>query len=156
MPLMLVAIGVTIEVRRARPDEIGPCAALYEEVALEIFTWIDPAHIQAQDIIDDAREEEVYVALDDGRLVGFASAYTATGFLHSLYIAAADLICGEAGALATDHRGRAFVYNDPNPRAPSLICAAPGCCDGCACTSMGKSKNAHNNFFIPIAIRPQF
>ena len=21
--------------------------------------------------------------------------------------------------------GRAFIYNDPNPRAPSLICAAP-------------------------------
>ena len=40
-------------------------------------------------------------------------------------LAAADLICGEAGALATDHRGRAFIYNDPNPRAPSLICAAP-------------------------------
>jgi myo-inositol-1(or 4)-monophosphatase len=40
-------------------------------------------------------------------------------------LAAADLICGEASALATDHLGRAFVYNDPNPRAPSLICAAP-------------------------------
>ena len=40
-------------------------------------------------------------------------------------LAAADLICGEAGALATDHLGRAFLYNDPNPRAPSLICAAP-------------------------------
>lgn len=40
-------------------------------------------------------------------------------------LAAADLICQEAGAIATDHLGRAFIYNDPNPRAPSLICAAP-------------------------------
>ena len=40
-------------------------------------------------------------------------------------LAAADLICQEAGAVATDHLGRAFIYNDPNPRAPSLICAAP-------------------------------
>lgn len=40
-------------------------------------------------------------------------------------LAAADLICGEAGARATDHLGRAFIYNDPNPLAPSLICAAP-------------------------------
>lgn len=40
-------------------------------------------------------------------------------------LAAADLICTEAGAVATDHLGRAFVYNDPNPRAPSLVCAAP-------------------------------
>ena len=29
-------------------------------------------------------------------------------------LAAADLICEEAGALVTDHRGRAFLYNDPN------------------------------------------
>ncbi len=40
-------------------------------------------------------------------------------------LAAADLICNEAGALATNHRGEAFLYNDPNPRAPSMICAAP-------------------------------
>lgn len=40
-------------------------------------------------------------------------------------LAAADLICAEAGALVTDHRGRSFVYNDANPRAPSLVCAAP-------------------------------
>lgn len=40
-------------------------------------------------------------------------------------LAAADLICAEAGALVTDHKGQAFVYNDANPRAPSLVCAAP-------------------------------
>jgi myo-inositol-1(or 4)-monophosphatase len=41
-------------------------------------------------------------------------------------LAAADLICREAGAWATDHKGRPFAYNRPNPRAPSLVCAAPG------------------------------
>jgi myo-inositol-1(or 4)-monophosphatase len=40
-------------------------------------------------------------------------------------LAAADLICAEAGARVTDHIGRGFVYNDANPRAPSLVCAAP-------------------------------
>ncbi len=40
-------------------------------------------------------------------------------------LAAADLICSEAGALTTDHRGRSFTYNRPDPRAPSLVCAAP-------------------------------
>lgn len=38
-------------------------------------------------------------------------------------LAAADLICGEAGALLTDHLGRKFAYNRPNPTVPSLVCA---------------------------------
>uniref|UniRef100_B0T107 Inositol-phosphate phosphatase n=1 Tax=Caulobacter sp. (strain K31) TaxID=366602 RepID=B0T107_CAUSK len=38
-------------------------------------------------------------------------------------LAAADLICAETGALLTDHRGRAFTYNRPNPLLPSVVCA---------------------------------
>jgi myo-inositol-1(or 4)-monophosphatase len=41
-------------------------------------------------------------------------------------IAAADLICREAGAWISDHKGRAFAYNKPDPSIPSLVCAAPG------------------------------
>ncbi|MBQ1542400.1 3'(2'),5'-bisphosphate nucleotidase CysQ [Caulobacter sp. CCUG 60055] len=40
-------------------------------------------------------------------------------------LAAADLICREAGATAVDHLGRPFGYNRPVPRAPSVVCAAP-------------------------------
>jgi myo-inositol-1(or 4)-monophosphatase len=40
-------------------------------------------------------------------------------------LAAADIIVGEAGGLCTDHKGRTFVYNRPNPRQPSLVCAGP-------------------------------
>jgi myo-inositol-1(or 4)-monophosphatase len=40
-------------------------------------------------------------------------------------LAAADLIVHEAGGIATDHLGRTFVYNGPNPRQPSLVCAGP-------------------------------
>jgi myo-inositol-1(or 4)-monophosphatase len=40
-------------------------------------------------------------------------------------LAAADLICAEANAVCTDHKGRAYAYNQPNPRLPSLISAAP-------------------------------
>jgi myo-inositol-1(or 4)-monophosphatase len=40
-------------------------------------------------------------------------------------LAAADLICAEAGALSTDSLGRAFTYNQPDTRRPSLVCAGP-------------------------------
>lgn len=44
---------------------------------------------------------------------------------HEWDVAAADLICREAGALVTDHKGRSFTYNRPVPRQPALVCAGP-------------------------------
>lgn len=41
-------------------------------------------------------------------------------------LAAADLIANEAGAHVSDHLGRPFLYNQPAPQQPSLLCAAPG------------------------------
>ncbi len=41
-------------------------------------------------------------------------------------LAAADLIAREAGALCTDPAGERFVYNQPNPIVPGLVCAGPG------------------------------
>ncbi|WP_165190704.1 3'(2'),5'-bisphosphate nucleotidase CysQ [Caulobacter soli] len=38
-------------------------------------------------------------------------------------LAAADLICAEAGAALTDHLGRTFTYNRANPLLPSVVCA---------------------------------
>jgi myo-inositol-1(or 4)-monophosphatase len=40
-------------------------------------------------------------------------------------LAAADLIAREAGAVVTDHKGRALRFNQPVPQAPSLVCAGP-------------------------------
>lgn len=40
-------------------------------------------------------------------------------------LAAADLICREASAIVTDHKGRSYSYNRPDPKEPSLVCAAP-------------------------------
>ena len=50
---------VVNDVRRAEPDEIGLCAALYERVALEIFTWIDPSLVAAQTIMHQAHSEPI-------------------------------------------------------------------------------------------------
>jgi myo-inositol-1(or 4)-monophosphatase len=44
---------------------------------------------------------------------------------HDWDVAAADLICTEAGALVTDHKGNSFRYNRPVPRQPALVCAGP-------------------------------
>jgi myo-inositol-1(or 4)-monophosphatase len=40
-------------------------------------------------------------------------------------IAAGLVICDEAGAVTTDHKGRPLVLNGERPVHPSLVCAAP-------------------------------
>lgn len=40
-------------------------------------------------------------------------------------VAAGALIATEAGARCTDHKGRPYHFNRPDPRQPSLVCAAP-------------------------------
>ena len=44
---------------------------------------------------------------------------------HDWDVAAADLICAEAGAVVSDHKGRTFRYNREVPRQPALVCAGP-------------------------------
>ncbi|MEW5683700.1 MAG: GNAT family N-acetyltransferase [Pseudomonadota bacterium] len=75
-----------IVVRRARPEELGVCADLYVRVLRETFTWTDPSRHRRDDFLRAAREEEVYLALDQGRLVGIAAVYAPQNFLHSLYV----------------------------------------------------------------------
>jgi myo-inositol-1(or 4)-monophosphatase len=40
-------------------------------------------------------------------------------------VVAGALICEEAGAIVTDHKGRPFSFNQPAPRQVSLVCCAP-------------------------------
>ena len=72
--------------RRARPEELGACADLYVRVLRETFTWVDPARHRREEFLRAARDEEVYVAIDRGRLIGIAAIYAPENFLHSLYV----------------------------------------------------------------------
>ncbi|WP_309645014.1 GNAT family N-acetyltransferase [Phenylobacterium sp.] len=83
-------------VRRAEPDEIDACARLYERVLRETFTWAPPSGRAAADFRAAATLEEVYVARDDERLLGFASLYRPDSFLHSLYVLARGRGVGKA------------------------------------------------------------
>jgi GNAT superfamily N-acetyltransferase len=74
-----------MRVRPARRDELGACAALYHRVVRETFTWL-PTGDAADRFLEEAKEEEVYVAEVAGRLVGLACFYRPDDFLHSLYI----------------------------------------------------------------------
>ena len=73
-------------IRRAGPDEMPACAALYVRVLRETFTWMSPDRHREEDFLRAAREEAVYVALEAGRIVGLAAVFGPQNFLHSLYV----------------------------------------------------------------------
>ena len=85
-----------LEVRRAQADEIAACAALYERVLRETFTWVPPQRHQAADFLSHAVEEEVYLARDGERLLGIAGFYRPNNFLHSLYVETRGAGVGQA------------------------------------------------------------
>lgn len=79
-------MGADLEIRRATPDELPACADLYVRVLRETFTWLPAERHKRSDFLRAAREEEVYVALEAGRIVGIAALYRPQEFLHSLYV----------------------------------------------------------------------
>jgi GNAT superfamily N-acetyltransferase len=79
-------MGQDVEIRRARPDELPACADLYVKVLTETFTWLPPERHDRRDFLRAARDEEIYVAMDAGRLVGLAGFFRPMNFVHSLYV----------------------------------------------------------------------
>ena len=76
----------SLTIRRVRPDELGACAALYVQVLRDTFTWMPSERHREADFYRAAREEEVYVAVENGRIVGLAAIFAPQNFLHSLYV----------------------------------------------------------------------
>ena len=83
---MSAAPSTVLQVRRARTDELGACADLYVRVLRETFTWLPPERHKRDDFLRAARDEEIYVATEGGRIVGLAAFYRPQNFLHSLYV----------------------------------------------------------------------
>jgi ribosomal protein S18 acetylase RimI-like enzyme len=125
-----------LEVRPARPEEIPACADLYVRVLRETFTWLPPERHRREDFLRAAREEEVYVAVEDGRILGLAAIYRPQNFLHSLYVDRRGRGVGKAlldhvGALSD--RPLSLKVQAPNQRAQAFYAR-----EGFRCTERGQ------------------
>jgi ribosomal protein S18 acetylase RimI-like enzyme len=85
-----------MEVRRAKPQELGACADLYVRVLSETFTWLQPERHRREDFLRAATEEEIYVAIEAGRILGIAGFYRPLKFIHSRYVDARGRGVGKA------------------------------------------------------------
>lgn len=65
-------------------------------VLRDTFTWLPAWRHNAQDFLRDAREEEIYVAVSNCRIVGFAAYHRPGDFLHSLYVIERGVGAGQA------------------------------------------------------------
>jgi ribosomal protein S18 acetylase RimI-like enzyme len=116
-----------LQIRRARPDEIDACADLYMKVLTETFTWIPPERHDRREFLRSVRDEEIYVAVEDGRILGLAGFYRPLNFVHSLYVdargrgigkALLDHLCALASGpvslkvQAANHRAQAFYARE--------------------------------------------
>jgi GNAT superfamily N-acetyltransferase len=75
-----------LEIRRARPEELQACADLYVRVLTDTFTWLPAERHDRREFLRSARDEEIFVAVEAGRIVGLAALYRPQAFLHSLYV----------------------------------------------------------------------
>lgn len=66
------------------------------KVLRETFTWQPPGRHRQEDFFRAARDEEVYVAVVDGAILGLAALYRPQSFLHSLYVDVRGLGVGSA------------------------------------------------------------
>jgi ribosomal protein S18 acetylase RimI-like enzyme len=118
---------MSLEIRRARPDEIEACADLYVKVLSETFTWLAPDRHDRREFLRSVRDEEISVALKDGRIVGLAGFYRPLNFIHSLYVgergrgvgkAMLDFLCARASGpvslkvQAANRRAQAFYARE--------------------------------------------
>jgi ribosomal protein S18 acetylase RimI-like enzyme len=76
-----------VVVRGAQPEELAACARLYVRVLTDTFTWLPADRHREEDFLKAAREEDVFVAVEAGRIVGIAALFRPQAFLHSLYVA---------------------------------------------------------------------
>ena len=76
---------MTLEIRRALPDELAHCAALVARGAKENFVWARLGNVAAE-FMAYSRDEEVYVACDAGEIVGVAALYRPGNFVHYLFV----------------------------------------------------------------------
>ena len=129
-----------MELRRARTDELGACADLYVRVLSQTFTWLPPERHHREDFLRAAKEEEVYVAVEAGRVIGLAAFFRPQNFLHSLYV---DDRGAGVGKALLDHV--AALCDGPlslKVQAPNLRAQAFYRREGFLCTEHGRDPGS--------------
>jgi GNAT superfamily N-acetyltransferase len=114
-----------LTIRELEPGDVAACAAIFVEARQQAFDWANPDQFRLGDFAGATVDEDVWVAVSDGRIVGFLSVYLLSDFIHHLFVAPWAQRRGVGGALlqfALDRTGRpaALKCQAQNRRARSF------------------------------------
>jgi GNAT superfamily N-acetyltransferase len=146
-------LSAGLQVRRARPEEIPACADLYLRVLNDTFTWQAPERHHRADFLRAARDEEVYVAVDDGQILGLAAFYRPQNFLHSLYVERRGEGVGKAlldHVLAIASGPLSLKVQAPNRRAQDFYAR-----EGFVCVDKGQDRGSDVAWLRLVHQRPK-
>jgi ribosomal protein S18 acetylase RimI-like enzyme len=73
-------------IRKAKPDDTPQLEVLYQRTCRETFTSRPQDTFQMGDYAKSVREDEVWVAEEHGKIIGFVSTYPADNFVHNLFV----------------------------------------------------------------------
>lgn len=110
------------------------------KVLRETFTWQPADRHRHEDFLSAARDEEIYVAVQDGAILGIAALFRPQGFLHSLYVDVRGL---GVGTLLLDHVAAtvdgplSLKVQEPNLRARAFYAR-----EGFVCTEHGRDPGS--------------
>lgn len=73
-------------IRLAQEGDRPYLRAIYLLARRKAWSWLNNAEWRLKDFDDVTRDEQIWVAVQDGRQIGFASVWTADNFLHNLFV----------------------------------------------------------------------
>jgi GNAT superfamily N-acetyltransferase len=76
-----------MEVIAYSPEYLPALRALYMVTRTSTFTWLDSSGYQIKDFDEHITDDTVYLAVEDGKLLGFIGVYEPDNFIHHLFTA---------------------------------------------------------------------
>lgn len=75
-----------VTIRKAKPEDTPQLEALFQRTRQETFITRPHDEFQLGDYAKSVEEDEVWVAEENGDVVGFVSTYPADNFIHNLFV----------------------------------------------------------------------
>ena len=79
-------IADTVHIRPWQESDRPFLRTLYLHARREAWPWLNGAEWQLEDFDEATRDEVIWVAVQNGHRVGFASVWTNDNFLHNLFV----------------------------------------------------------------------
>lgn len=75
-----------MQIRLYQETDCSSLRLLYLTSRQSTFTWLDTSNYQLNDFDNSTQDEEIWVAEEDGVLIGFVSTFREDNFIHNLYV----------------------------------------------------------------------